>query len=167
MGCLGVHFALTEAEVQTLLDFEDEQDRLDHIQVVIEEDYLSNQREFCSESDKAWDAIHRALGDGEMSLEGGSYPLNHAILGGASLYDADDYIISLKTPAQVKDVAAALTPLTRDEFHQRYWSIDSRKYGRELDDDDFEYTWEWLQAVRDLYRRAADSGRFVLFTADQ
>ena len=108
MSCLGVHFALTESEVQTLLDFEDEQDRLDHIQEVIEEDYLANHREFCAESDKAWDAIHRALGDGEMSFAGGSYPLNHVILGGESLYDAEDYIISLKTPAQAKDIAAAL-----------------------------------------------------------
>ncbi|RPI86834.1 MAG: DUF1877 family protein, partial [Planctomycetaceae bacterium] len=70
MSCLGVHFALTESEVQALLEFEDEQDRLDHIQEVIEEDYLSNQRELCAESDKAWDAIHRALGDGEMSFAG-------------------------------------------------------------------------------------------------
>jgi len=46
-------------------------------------------------------------------------------------------------------------------------AIDAKSYGFPLSDEDFRYTWDWFQSVRDLYTRAAQAGRFVLFTADQ
>jgi hypothetical protein len=36
-----------------------------------------------------------------------------------------------------------------------------------LSDEDFQYTWDYFQEVRNLYTRASQEGRFVLFTADQ
>jgi len=37
------------------------------------------------ESDKAREAMHRALADGQLSWDGGTYPLNHVVLGGEDL----------------------------------------------------------------------------------
>jgi hypothetical protein len=37
----------------------------------------------------------------------------------------------------------------------------------EMGNEDFAYTWDWFQGVRDLYLLAAAEGLFVLFTADQ
>jgi len=110
--------------------------------------------------------MHRALSDGLLSDDGGQYPLNHVVLGGQSLYGRDDYIISLKTPAQVKDVALAAMEITADQFRALYDGIDSEDYGLELTDEDFQYTWEWFQSVRALYQAAASEGRHVLFTVD-
>src|SRR5262245_10709156 len=53
------------------------------------------------------------LADGELTWAGGDYPLNHTVLAGKLLYTGDDYIMSLKTPAQVKDVAVVVAGLTR------------------------------------------------------
>jgi len=167
MGCLGVHFALSEEEVGQLRSFSSEQERLEHLQESIEEAYLEEFREFTAESDKAWDALHRALADGELTWEGGTYPLNHAVLGGELLYTQDDYIMSLKDPAQVRDIAGALEAMDRDELRRRYFAIDADGYDSELSEEDFEYTWESFEDVRDLYARAAKEGRYVLFTADQ
>lgn len=167
MGCLGVHFALSEEDVKTLRSIDDEQDRLSHVSEDIEERYLAEPNTYAVESDKAWDAIHRALGDGHLSWDGGDYPLNHTVLGGEPLYSDDDYIMSLKTPAQVKDIAAALARLTEDGFRQKFDAIPASEYAGDLDDEDFAYTWHWFQGVRDLYQRAAREGRYVLFTADQ
>ena len=167
MSCLGVHFALTEKEVTHLRSMEDEQDRLEHLQEVIEERYLNHDKEFAAESDKSWDAMHRALGDGQLSWDGGDYPLNHTVLGGELLYTDSDYIMSLKTPEQVRDIAAALSGITEADFRRRYNAIHAKSYSFPLSDEDFGYTWEWFQGVRDLYIRAAQAGRFVLFTADQ
>ncbi len=89
------------------------------------------------------------------------------MLGGKLLYTDSDYIMSLKTPKQVTAIASALEVLTEAEFRQRYYQIDSQSYDGELDDEDFEYTWGWLQGVRQLYLRAAAEQRYVLFTADQ
>ena len=167
MSCLGVHFALTEDEVKRLCAMEDEQERLSYIVEDLEERYLTKPATYAAQSDKAWDAMHRTLADGYLTWDGGHYPLNHVVLAGTLLYTADDYIMSLKDPAQVKDIAAALDGMTENDFRERYNQIPPGNYDTELGDDDFAYTWNWFQHVRELYRRAAAEGRHVLFTADQ
>lgn len=167
MSCLGVHFALTEEEVAHLRSLSDDQARVDHLQEVIEETYFGEHPDLKAESDKAWDAMHRILADGQLTWDSGSYPLNHTVLAGEILYTDSDYIMSLKTPPQVRDISAALSAITEVEFRQRYFAIDPKDYSTPLSEDDFAYTWDWFQGVRDLYVRAAKEGRFVLFTADQ
>jgi hypothetical protein len=167
MGCLGVHFALSEAEVRALLAHPDGPDRLEHLQEVIEEEFLENQRQFTASSDKAWDAMHRSLTDGGLGWANGSAPLNLVVLGGERLYSSDDYIMTLKTPAQVKAVAAALKGITKAGLQRGYLQIDPDDYGMPLSDVDWEYTWENFVDVRGLYETAAAEGRYVLFTASQ
>ena len=58
--------------------------------------------------------------------------------------EEDEYMI-LKTPQQVAEIAEALPQKTREECRERYYRIDVQDYGFELDEDDFEYTWEYLQ----------------------
>ena len=167
MAFLGVHFALTDEEVDYLRSLDDERKRLDHLQEVIEEEYLAEHKEYAAESDKAWDAMHRALSDGKLTWDGGSYPLNYVVLGGELLYTNPDYIMSLKTPTQVKEISESLKSIAPDDFRNRYFAIDAESYGFPLTEDDLEYTWEWFQNVRDLYFRAAIELRYILFTADQ
>jgi hypothetical protein len=169
VSCLGVHFALTDEEVGALRSKRSSRKRLDFLQEDIEERYLAegNETGFAAESDKAWDAMHRALADGRLSSEGGEYPLNHVVLGGEILYVRSDYIMSLKSPKQVREIAAALRSLKKAEFRQRYFALDPKIYRFPVDEDDFDYTWHWLEKVRGFYGRAAKAGRFVLFTADQ
>lgn len=66
MGCLGVHFAITEDEVARLRSL-DEDALLEHLTEVLEETYFEEDPELLAESDKAWDAMHRALADGEST----------------------------------------------------------------------------------------------------
>jgi hypothetical protein len=167
MSCLGVHFALTEKEAAHLRSLDDEQARVEHLQEIIEETYFGEYPDLKAESDKSWDAMHRTLADGKMDWKGGQYPLNHTVLAGESLYTSSDYIMSLKTPQQVRDIAAALPAISEDEFRRRYFAIDAKSYGSRLSDEDFQYTWDYFQEVRNLYTRASQEGRFVLFTADQ
>ena len=167
MSCLGVHFALKADEVAQLQSLTDEQARVEHLQEVIEEQYLGDEKQFAAESDKAWDAMHRVLADGQLTWDGGVYPLNHTVLAGELLYTDSDYIMSLKSLQQVRDIAAALPAITEAEFRRRYFAIDAKSYGFPLTDEDFRYTWDCFQGVRDFYTRAAKEGRFVLFTADQ
>lgn len=167
MACRGVHFAITAEEADHLRNLADEQDRLDFLQQTIEEEYFERSPEWKAESDKAWDAMHRLLAAGELTWDGGSYPLNHTVLAGELLYTESDYIMSLKRPDQVRDIAAALARIDEREFRHRYFSIPSASYEMQLSDEDHEYTWEWFQEVRELFSRAAEAGRYVLFTADQ
>lgn len=167
MSCLGVHFALSDADVATLLAKASDEDRLTAITDDIEDRYFEDPRTYIAQSDKSWDAMHRALSNGYLTSDGGEYPLNHVVIGGELIYGGDEYIMSLKTPNQVRDIASALALLTESSFRERYNAIDSEDYGFDLTDEDFEYTWGWFEDVRALYQRAADEKRHVLFTADQ
>ena len=64
-----------------------------------------------------------------MTWDGGEYPLNHVVLAGELLYGETDYLMSLKAPQQVRDIAAALLAITEAEFRRRYFAIDAKSYG--------------------------------------
>jgi len=117
--------------------------------------------------DKTWDAMHRSLSNGTLYYDEGEYPLNATVLGGEHLFDGDEYVVSYVAPDEVKDVAAALAPMTEQEFRKRYDAIDPDDYDGELGDLDFGATWGYLQAVRGLYQKAAAAGRAVVFKVDQ
>ena len=117
-------------------------------------------------TDKAWDAIHRCLTDG--TLRNGQGPLGWCILGGEQLHQDASYNISLLTPEQVQQVAEALQ-LTKEWMRARFFKIDPADYGTAgmLRDEDFDYTWDWFEGVRDYYSKAAAEGRWSIFTVDQ
>jgi len=166
MACRGVHFSLDERTATTLKAIGDEQERLQFIQEQIEEDYFKNHPEWLAETDKSWDWIHRVLTDGELDLNNGTYPLNHVVMGGESLYSESDYIISLKTPKQVADAAIELRRITEAGFREKFFQLDEFEIEHSYEED-FEYTWQWFQSLREFWLRAAAEGRFVLFSVDQ
>lgn len=166
MGCVGVHFALTDDEVAALRGQPDDEARLNWLISEIEEPCFQDHPERLAESDRAWDAIHRCLTDGRLGFKNGSYPLNRVILGGEALYRRDDFVMSLKTPAEVRDADAALAAIGEEDMRRRYYELDAADYGFELGHQDFHYTWTWFLAVRSFWHRASAAGHYVLFTMD-
>jgi hypothetical protein len=111
--------------------------------------------------------MHRCLSDGTLNHGAGTYPLNHAVLGGDNLYSGDDYIIRAVSPKNCAEVAAAFTKITEDWMRKRYWAIIEDDYGFKLSEEDFAYTWDWFNGLDAFFRDAADRGLWVIFTADQ
>ncbi len=167
MGCLGVHFALKNEDVLKLKSFDQDFTRLAYLQEELEEAYFGSQRDLIAETDKAWDAIHRSLTDGRLGYDNGTFPLGHVILGGEVLYSGGDYIMSLKAPIEVKDIAAASEAVDEQALRSGYHRINASDYGFPLSEEDFQYTWEWFATLKMFYQKAAAANRFVLFTADQ
>lgn len=167
MACLGVLFSLDEITVSKLKTFKSDGERLAFLLEDIEEDIMGNQPERFAELDKSWDALHRSLTDGKLEWCNGAFPLNHVILGGEQIYQKDDYIMSLKTPSQVSKITEAILAISEDDLRRGYNKINSKDYGRDLTDEDFEYTWTWFYDSWEFWKRAASEKRFVLFTADQ
>lgn len=166
MACRGVLFSIDQETVDRLCALVDDAARVDYITEVIEVDYFDRHREWLAQTDKAWDCMHRALTDGKLEWDNGSYPLNHQILGGELLYSGDDYIISLKTPQQVADVAAQLPTITEETFTKCFRRVPVSELNGTFDEDR-DYTWGWFTEVRDFWLRAAAEGRFFIFTVDQ
>jgi hypothetical protein len=127
MACRGVLFAITKEEAERLRTARGNNAQvLSIIQDEIEDAW--DEQHLC-QTDKAWDAMHRCLTDGKLSFDQSEYPRNLCILGGEQLHQGSNYIVSLLLPAQVKEVAATLQPLSRDWFHDRYFAIDPKEYG--------------------------------------
>ncbi len=180
MGCLAVLFALDGQEVEKLRAVQRE-GRAVYMHDEIEERFFDEFPEYTCELDKSWDAMHRMLTDGNLDFENKCPPLCNVVFGGEPLYgvvrkpsgetvtpeEEDDAFIILKTPEQVTEVAKALPLLPKETCEERYCKIDAEDYGMQPDAEDFDYTWEYLQGSLDFWKRAAEEGRYVLFTVDR
>jgi hypothetical protein len=181
MGCRGIYFAITDEQRSKLLSLTSDEERLDYYKEAIE---IDTEHRFLQETDKAWDAIHRCLGDFPPNTPGfypqdwpnwsfarpedhGTYPLKLCVLGGRRLIeDGGDYIIRLIEPNEVEDVAEALEPIDFDWLAKKYWKHCEGAWP-EYGEDDLGYTWGYFEEVRYFFRRMAGNGRAVIFAVDQ
>lgn len=162
MACRGVFFALSAADEKKVLDAVSDEALIEVIQEDIEERWDTH---WIAEVDKAWDAMHRCLGDGTLSS--GPTPLSKCVLGGRQLHEGSDYIVSYLSAADVKTVAAALAGIDKEWFGRRYDTLEDTDYEGPIGSDDYEYTWENFTGTRDLFVKASHDGRAMLFTVDQ
>ncbi|MCL2677903.1 MAG: YfbM family protein [Clostridiales bacterium] len=171
MACRGVFFAIDKKTAKRLRKISRSL-IVDYVQEKIEEVYFDKHVNRVAETDKAWDAIQRAFSESllEFAPTTGAYPANAIILGGEILYGnregEDDYIISLKAPDMVSDICGFLSTLNEERFRTLYFKIDAEKYDFSVDEQDFEYTWEWLDGTRDFWKNAAKNELYVIFTVD-
>ncbi len=98
------------------------------------------------------------------------YALGHGMAQTDDEFNTNDWTRIMSKAAREPELQSYLlsTHLMDDE-PLRYHAVKEviRVELKALTEEDFGYTWEWFQGVRDLYQRAATEGRFVLFTADQ
>lgn len=124
--------------------------------------------------------MHRMLTDGNLDFENRFPPLCNVIFGGEPIYglihqdgeieipeEEEDAFMILKTPEQVNEIAMTLPKRTKEECRKCYDMIDADNYGEQPNEDDFEYTWEWLQESISFWLKAAEDKRYVLFTVDR
>jgi hypothetical protein len=164
MACRGVFFALTAPQDEALVATRDDAE----VREFVAEVESAWDWDWLCEADKAWDAMHRCLGDGTLRLgRNGGGPLELAVLGGGHHYEGEEYLVARVVAAEVAAVAEALAGVDESWLRARHDAIDPDDYQGVLDDEDFEYTWRYLQDVRDFYQRAAADGRSVIFTVDQ
>jgi hypothetical protein len=122
------------------------------------------------DTDKAWDAIHRCLTADQapsprLNRGGAQGPLEQCVLGGEQLIESPHYAVSLVTPEQVPEVAAALARIDRAELRRRFYRLDPKVTDYPISEREFEYTWSGFEGLPALFARAADEGRAVLFRA--
>jgi hypothetical protein len=159
MAGRGVHLALGADDEARLLAAGTDDERLD----LLLDELLPRADGWAQETDLAWDAIHRCLGDG--TLRPGADPLRRCVLGPRSLYGGGERIVTLLTAPEVTEVAAAVADLREPDLRARYFALDADAYGEPLTAEDFEYVAGWFARLQRFYAKAARAGRAVLFTA--
>lgn len=181
MAARGVHFAITAEQRAGLEAAPNDQARIHFVQNKIEERWDCHHLE---QTDKAWDAIHRCLSEwpadtpyfypvppehGTYALpeDHGTYPLKLAVLGGKRLQESEyNYFIRLIEPGEVTDLVPALKAINQENLHARYFKHCKGAWP-EYGEEDFEYTWEYFEILRDFFERMAGNGRTVIFAVDQ
>lgn len=159
----GLHFAVSVDTVKQL-KLANEVDTIVGMMSELKEE---RDEAYLAETGRAWNAIHRALTDGQLDFGNGKPPLNQCVLGSRQLYPYDEYIVCLATPQQVKAAATALDAIDADAFRERYTRLVPADYAPEYGDEDREYTTKRFLGMRDLYLRAAQEGRGMVFTLDR
>jgi hypothetical protein len=162
MACRGTFFALTDAQEAALMATRGDDEVRDFV-VQVDSEW---DEDWLCEADRAWDAMHRCLSDGTLGSGRRASALDMAVLGGGRRYGGGEYLAYLQAD-DVAEVAKALEPVTEEWMRERYDRIDPADYQGVLDDEDFDYTWQWFGDVRDFYRRAATAGRAVIFTVER
>jgi len=163
MSCRGVHFAIEGDLAERLLAVPDDEALVEIVQEELEETW---DKDHLFETDKAWDALHRCLGDGTLDPEGGEPPLNQCFFGGRVLNDEPDYFVVLLEPEEVARIAVALGSVTESWLRERYFTLEMPEYPGKSEED-FDYTWSSFEGLPQFFARAAAERRYVIFTVDQ
>jgi hypothetical protein len=163
---LGVAFAITLEQAQELLALGDDQSREAWLQELEEQVEDADWFQY----DKAWDELHRCLGDGELVIQDGP-PLAHAVFGSHPLVrDEDaDWFAGYLPGDEVPAVAAALRQVDREWLRSRFDGLDRTEhatYGGPLDDELFEYVWEAVEGLRVFYERLVERREAMVFSVD-
>jgi hypothetical protein len=75
--------------------------------------------------------------------------------------------VVLLMPDDVREVANALSLVTKEWLRERYFSLEFPDYQGKKSDEDWEYTWSSYQGLPEFFTKAAKDGRHVIFTVDQ
>ncbi len=162
---LGVLFSISQQEVDKLRSLETDEARIAYI-AELDEHYFEKDEERLATIEESWDAMQRTLSNGTLDAGSGSFPLSHIVVGGEQLFAGDEYLISLKTPEQVKEIASAMRNMKWGAFRQRYFNIDPAQYPAHSEND-FLYTWDHFEDMKPFWAQAAKEGRYVMFTVDR
>jgi len=171
MACRGWYTGLLPDEADALLAASDVQDRVE----LLNSFYLAADQDGRIQTvDKSWDAMHRILSGGWLDFEHGDEVLKACVIGGRQLSERNTWIMSYVWPNLVKRVSDAITDLSRDWFRSQYFALYTNppglfvfRYEVDLDEQDFEYTWEYFTMARDFCGRMAERGLASVFAADQ
>jgi hypothetical protein len=162
MSGQGYHFALDQEQADALLACADEMAVLDITERLVEA-FVPG--EFGCGGDKAWDVLHRCLGDGTFRPGGGTAPLNCPFLGGRLLV-SEGSLVNLVTAGLVREVAVALAALDATWLCRRLDQRFGAEYGGTVPEEDAERFLGMLEELTRFYRQAASEGKAVVFVTD-
>lgn len=163
---LGIAFALTAERTEELLALSDDESRDEWLQS-LEED-VDDAEWF--QYDKAWDELHRCLGDGELVIQEAP-PLAQAVFGSQLLMQDEDSatFAGYLSAGDVPTVAASLRDVDRSWLRERFDALsrtDYAAYGGPLDDDLFEHVWACLEGLCEFYTHLVDRQAAMVFSVN-
>ena len=160
MACRGIYYAVTPQQSLEIFSKSNTNDIISYLDDIGENQEDQNFQYL----DKSWDAIHRCLTDGTLYDNAGHYPLNRCVLGGVALYDKEDFIVRFVSAQEVKDISDAFGHIDRGWVYNQYTNLKFPNYQHgEKSEEDFEYTWNYLEQAISFYSRASSLNKAIVF----
>ena len=160
----GFHMALGREHAKTLFGIKDDAALLKFLdELKVRADMKKSGRVLAT--GRLWDPLHRCLTEGELDPAGGDFPLNHAVLGGKSLYKGADYVAVLVRPDMVRFVSDALGELDEEWLRQKFFALPAAACNVAQDEKHFMELWLMLGNLQIFFEAAADNLEAVVFTA--
>jgi hypothetical protein len=161
---LGAAFALSAQQAEELLALSHDRSRDEWLQDL--EEAVDDADWF--QYDKAWDELHRCLGDGKLVMQEGP-ALAYAVFGSQPLMEDEESatFVGYLPAADVPTVAASLREVDRDWLRERFDGLGSTEYAEyagPLDDELFEHVWETLEGLREFYAYLVGRQAAMVFT---
>lgn len=110
----------------------------------------------CSKADVGYPVTHLALTGEDATVLAGVREL-------AASSVARQGAVGHLLPAADRPGLGSHSPL----FRARFFALSSYGYQGRTDEAAFDYTWGWFELMRAFFRKSADEGRRMVFTADQ
>ena len=153
----GFHIALNRDEAKELFSRRDP----DSLCQWLDDDLLPRIDSLPHHRTEDWELMHRVLGDGTLSPDGGEYPLNHCYLGSRPL-DAGDRTVRVIRPDSVGHLAMALAEFKAETVAESLESLPA-DYSGSRDDDTAALVQDHLGALQRFFHDAASEQSAVLF----
>lgn len=158
----GQLFALTIEQLNSLLACRRGQEVMEWVNNIEE----TLQPPYCEFLFKEWPLVQSCLSDGTCNPKGGSYPLNHCILGGQHLLPPNDgYMAVLIKPSEVTDIDEALAMRDRRWFRERFRAFFPTE--ERISEIALDQLCDLFEAIKAFYHNAAKNGWAILFTTDE
>lgn len=113
--------------------------------------------------DGHWKILHRVLGDGSLTPDGGDLPLNQCVLGGRPLDAGDAMTVRLVRPDMVVHIATALAQLTSTDLESRFETAVAAADSAE--EANLEIVTLLVDRLRSIFEAAARDRAAVAFCA--
>jgi hypothetical protein len=166
MSKRGNFYAITPDEAERLLSLVGNE--ADLAKEALELYTFERQRaHFITPVDKTWDPIHRCLCDGTLrNLGAGKTLLSCCVLGARHLPAGTEMIICFVAAEQVPQISEALQAVEIPWFISKFTSLSTHGYTGAINNEELEFAWESFTNIRNLYERAANANRAIVFVAD-
>lgn len=162
MGRLGVLYALTEGELQKLLDCPRE-GRYSYMLEEIEEPLLDTPRG--CEVDKAWEGLQFCFCGGRWD-ERDAVPAN-IVFAGEFLVETEREIMTLKRPDAIGEIVAYLRGHDLEAvIHENFPKINEKAFWLPKTEEMPGYILSWGKRLLPFYENALKEGCSVIFTVD-
>ncbi len=112
--------------------------------------------------DETWRALDSVLSQQDVGSGRDKFPLNRCITRGRNLQASDEYLISVVSRPDIRQILSALEEISEEDMQVYFRALETEVFPGLQNDE----VWTTLKSLRSLYRSADKTGRSIVAVID-